>query len=199
MLGRCAGAKTKGEIDLSTIEDVVFSQANSEISSGMAFELRSPQRYWGLAATADGDMAWYGRLADHVKALASQRGVAERPTEGLDGELQGWLWKRGKLNSTWKRRYCVLSAADKTLRYFKKKGSKRAQGSIDVRSASYVGPCRDEAVQAGAVTRDAGGIAIVAAGQRLAVFEVVMGSRTYWLACATPQAMRAWTQRMRRF
>ena len=48
--------KIKGEIDLSTCLSVRLSNANSEISDGLVFELETKNRWWGLVATTDIDM-----------------------------------------------------------------------------------------------------------------------------------------------
>ena len=44
--------------------------------------------------------------------------------------LAGWLWKRGRINTNWKHRYCTLDAA--VLSYFREKGDRKPAGAVRI-------------------------------------------------------------------
>ena len=124
-------APPKGSVDLNTVSQVRLCDANAALSSGLAFELCTASRFWGFAATTDNDMAWYSALRNHVGQLLQAQDLAECPREQSGGALAGWLFKRGKLNKRWQRRWCVLDQR-RRLQYFKNKESSRPQGSITI-------------------------------------------------------------------
>ena len=44
--------------------------------------------------------------------------------------MEGWLWKRGRINTNWKNRFCVLR--DGALAYFKERGDRKPAGCVRV-------------------------------------------------------------------
>lgn len=87
----------------------------------------------GAASTQRPGRAWWWWGAKPCPSSLSPSVPACRPFTALIVPRSGWLYKRGNLNSSWKRRWFVLRY--QTLKYYKKSGDTKAKGFISLSAA----------------------------------------------------------------
>ena len=203
--------KCKGVIDLkeaSSCKRVASPDYNYEF----AFEVIAPKRTWILCPDDETSMQeWMNDIQPLIKAGGkgatakkkrnsvssngarsyevddggSAAGDMRSSTSGAGGTMlkQGWLDKRGELNTAWKARYFVLTAADpyrdvpKMLRYYKDEETARigkSGGAIE---------CTDAVTAVKGISDDP---------SKLYSMEVTMPARTYALAAKTAADIDEW-------
>jgi hypothetical protein len=180
--------KIKGEIDLSTCLSVRLSKANSEVSTGLVFELETPKRWWGLAAATDLDMRWYRLIRDYVEGLRSKELASHMPVETFGGVFKGKLYKRGAINSNWQQRFFVLENGSLEWRKSEKIGVSKA-GSLEVRSIKAINKEKSGLENKRSKTEN---------GEPLFVFSLkTSASRKYLLGSPNQSALQAWIRSIR--
>ena len=116
------------------------------------------------------------------RTVATTAGEAAPSSEAT--VRQGWLEKRGEVNTSWKRRYFLLSSTEEghlTLRYFKSEDAARTWsngGAIELFADTEVRPSD--------LSSDA------SEAPHAHAFEVVTHERTYHLAAASKDDLQGW-------
>ena len=189
-------SKIKGEINLKTCLSVKLSKANSEVTTGLVFELETSKRWWGLAATSDADMRWYRLIRDHVETLRASDLESYLPNHlGMNMEFNGKLYKKGKTsNSKWQLRYIRLTNKDTSLEWRKSnKINVSKAGSLkikDIKSIHREPNIDKDDVVDGNKTEN---------GERIYIFYLKMKttSRKYQFGSPNQNALQNWIHELR--